>query len=142
MKHTYLVTPARWIAAGSFTDNSGTVHKVSGTSVVTHDRGIWLNRTAMTIHTDPISDMECVYEIMPLSAGKTTTTWTAETLPLGRMFGTFALVDNTILSCAHTPEGINMETMRYIDDDTYENRGVLILEGIMLSSWQLTLTRA
>ncbi len=141
MKHTYLLAPGTWKATGTFTDSSGITHPVSGTSVITHDRGIWYNRTAMIIHTQPPSDVECVYEIIPLAPGQTTTTWTAETLPLGRMHGHFAIVDNTILSSAPAGEGINMETLRYMDDNTYENRGALLMDGTMLSSWKAVLTR-
>lgn len=141
MKHTYLLRPGIWMAEGTFTDNTGTRFPVSGISTITHEPGIWYNRAAMIIHTQPIADVECVYEISPLAPGQMATTWVAETLPMGRMSGNFAIIDNTILSSAQTPQGNNLETLRYIDDDTYENRGALFFEGQMLSTWEVTLTR-
>ncbi|WP_174408431.1 hypothetical protein [Desulfovibrio psychrotolerans] len=140
-RHTYLVMPGVWSAKGNFTDGNGTQHAVSGTSTITHDRGIWYNRAAMLIHTVPPSDMECVYEIAPMMPGSNHTTWTAETLPMGRMSGNFAMVGNTILACAYTPQGTSMETMRQIDADTYENRGALFMDGILISAWETVLHR-
>lgn len=142
MKHTYLVSPGTWQAKGFFKDNNGNSYPVTGSSIITHERKIWYNRSAMLIHTQPVTDIECVYEITPLDPDTYSTTWTAETLPMGRISGNFAIVGNTILSSANTPQGANIETLRQLDESTYENRGALFMEGQLLSTWEVILTRA
>jgi hypothetical protein len=142
MKHTYLLFPGTWHAKGAFRDNNGNSYPVTGSSIITHERRIWYNRSAMLIHTTPLTDIECLYEITPIEPGECATTWTAETLPMGRISGNFAIVDNTILSSAYTPQGANIETLRQLDENTYENRGALFMDGQLLSAWDVILTKA
>lgn len=141
IRHTFLLQAGKWRAEGTFYDAEANAMPISGSAIITHEGGIWYNRALMTIHTDTATDIECVYEIVPISKGADHTTWVAETLPLGRIKGTFTVVGDTILSAAQTDQGTNVESLRKVDDNTYSNCGALCINGIKLSSWFVTLTR-
>jgi hypothetical protein len=143
MKHTFLFEQGAWRASGKFTDEAEKEYDIEGRSDVSHEGGVWLNRSWMRLRTEPPFSIENVYEIEPFKEGAMMTTWTSHNPAFGELSGTFELEGNTITSryASEDQKVRGFETVTMIDEETYRGRGEIYIEGKLTSSWNVTLER-
>ena len=143
MKHTFLLTQGRWHASGVYTDENGTTNPAEAEVTITHFDDLWVNEGTMEVSGDPPSVVKNRYEIIPLVKGSLTTTWKSTNPAIGVLYGIFSIVGDSILSAYCSDDGSysGMEFLRQVSQDAYENRGILLHEGLRVSSWELGLTR-
>jgi len=141
--HTYLFEPALWEATGLFVDPSGKRLAMSGHAVILHGEELWSLTGKLRLTDEPLVEIVNDYRIIPFPPGELQTTWTSHSTALGTLKGRFVLVGDTILSCFESKERHlrGSEWLRWIDADTYEDRGVLLLGGRLLSAWTADLRR-
>lgn len=142
--HTFLFTEAAWRAEGTYLVPEGETLPASGRTVVTHADGVWINDGTLRVEApDGPGEIRSVYRIEPFGPGERSTSWTAENPVLGELRGTFAVVGDTILSVYRSADGgaSGSESLRRVDDDSYENRGLLRAADGEVSAWDMRLTR-
>lgn len=143
MKHTFLLTQGRWSATGVFTDETGSSAPAEAELAITHLDDLWLNEGSMTVHGTNKTVFTNRYEIVPLAEGALTTTWKSTNPATGVLYGIFSVVGDSILSAYCSDDGSysGMEYLRQVSVDAYENRGILLHEGMRISSWAMDLTK-
>lgn len=148
MKHTYLFQEAIWQAVGLYINGKGGVIEVQGKSVVTHRSNSWRNECLMLLKADNTieyrtSDYRISYEIEPFEETKDVSHWVASNSAVGKLYGHFVIVDDTILSLFQTRTGNvkGMEYLRKINDSQYQSKGTLFEEAQKISSWTIDLKR-
>lgn len=144
MKHTFFVQPGSWTASGRFLDEKEVEISIIGSAEIVHHEDTWVNRSTMRLLADPPVALANHYEIQPLGAGSSTTTWSSLNPSLGRVLGSFSLVGDSILSTYRSEDGAysGAECFLQQDADTYRVWGVLFKGGTKLSSWEAVLQRA
>lgn len=142
--HTFLFSEATWIADGRFVLENGIEAAAHGRTVVRHGPGEWVNegRVVLDLPEGELA-IENVYRIEPFEPEDGLTSWSADNPALGRLRGTFAVVDDTILSSYESEDGSarGIESLRRVDAETYRARGCMILDGELASSWSVRLRR-
>lgn len=143
MKHTFLFEEGAWRASGKFADDSGNDFDIEGRSDITHEGGVWLNRSWMRLRTEPPFSIENIYEIEPFKEGAMMTTWTSHNPAFGELSGTFEVEGDTITSryASEDQKVRGFETVTLLDESTYRGRGEVYIEGKLTSSWTVTLER-
>jgi hypothetical protein len=143
MNHTFLLSQGRWSGSGMFTDENGSSSPAEAEVTITHMDDLWLNEGSMKVLGEKTSVFINRYEIVPLPAGSLTTTWKSTNPVIGVLYGIFSIVGDSILSAFCSDDGSysGMEFFKRISTDAYENRGILLHEGLRISSWELDLTK-
>jgi hypothetical protein len=143
MKHTFLLAQGKWTSSGVFADEQGNSSPAEADVTITHLDGLWLNEGTLTVLAAKPMAFTTRYEIVPLSKGSLTTTWKSTNPAIGVLYGIFSTVGDSILSAFCSEDGANsgMEYFRQVSTDAYENRGLLLHEGMRTSSWELDLTK-
>ena len=134
--HTFLLREGRWEAAGTMVDTVGNPDVAAGWSVIRHDASGW--------HIEGrLNQVETRYDVLPIPHAETATSWLCENSAMGTLFGAFAFFDDLILSTFRSEDDryLGCESMRMIDEDTYECRGALFLDRGHVSSWSMLLKR-
>ncbi len=141
MKHTFLFEEGEWKMVGNYYDNQGNEVAVTGINSIKHESGVWYNKGIMTLACGGI-EFKNNYEILPFFEDNMTT-WMSFNPGLGRMTGTFSIVDDSILSRFKSEDGsyTGVEVFIKKDDHTYQYRGVLLNKGEKMSSWSVTLKK-
>ena len=142
MGHTFLFEEGRWKAEGFFRDAEGLTVTVRGETRISHGENHWIMDGFMEIEGEVPRRIENRYVIEPFN-GRDITSWSSENPALGTLVGTFTVVGDSILS-HFTCDDVactGMEYLRFIDGDVYINRGTLLREGNLVSSWSVTLRR-
>jgi len=132
-----------WIAKGVYIDEQGRYHPVAGETKITHTEGLWINDSRMILQGDNAVAYETRHEIVPIERGQERTSWSSENQALGKMRGSFILVDDSIISIFTSDDGAfqGTEYWRLIDDDLYSNRGCLLRGAKKISSWAVELRK-
>lgn len=134
--HTYLLEEGRWQVAGSTIDVVGNANVMIGFAVVRHEVDRW-------IIEGQTNELANVYEIVPLHAGESTTTFRCTHPVFGELRGHLAFFEDVILATWHSTDGHYHATewLHRLAPDRYENRGALFLDDGHVSSWASALTR-
>jgi hypothetical protein len=134
--HTYLLRPGRWEISGSTIDVAGNPNFMIGFAVVTHEES-W------TIE-EQLNENPSRYSVTPPAPGEHAAIFNGHHAILGNVQGGFALFDDIIVSTYRSDDGqyVSSEVFRRIEDDNYECKGALYLNGGHVSSWTLLLHRA
>lgn len=143
MGHTFLFEEGCWKAEGFFRDAEGYTVLVMGETRIVHGEHRWVMDGFMEIEGDVPRRIENRYVIEPFN-GRDTARWSSENPALGPLRGTFTIVGDSILS-GYSDEGgaySGMEYLRLMDGDSYINRGALLGDGGLVSSWSVTLRRS
>ena len=143
MRHTFLLTQGRWSGSGVYTDESGVTSPAEAELTITHLGDLWLNEGTMAVEGEKTSVITNRYEIVPLAKGALTTTWKSTNPAIGVLYGIFSIVGDSILSAYCSDDGSysGMEYLRQVSTDAYENRGIMLHEGMRVSSWEMDLTK-
>jgi len=132
-----------WSATGVYIDDQGRYHPVAGETKITHTEGLWINDSRITLQGDHEVEYKTRYEIVPLERGQERTSWISENPALGKMLGSFIIVDDSIISIFASEDSAfqGTEYWRLIDDDLYSNRGCLLRGDKKISSWAVELRK-
>lgn len=145
MRHSFLLEPGIWLAEGIFTDAEGVEAAATGRTEIVHAEAVWEIRGRMTVAADPPLSIENQYAVTPMPPGAATTPWRSDNPVLGALKGHFTIVGDTLISLFRSRDGRFRGTEFLIqhkaDAGAYDNRGVLLKTGILLSAWRMTLTR-
>jgi hypothetical protein len=143
MRHTYLLEQGTWLAEGLYYDEAGEAVEVKGRSDISHEGDVWIIDSEMSLATDPPVSFAHRYRVGPLAEGAGATTWESESSALGRLNGTFAVVDEAILSAYVSEDGIHWgsECLRMIDKGRYRGHGALFRQGQRVSAFAVDLRR-
>ena len=142
-QHTFLLQAGQWKAEGTFYDHRGVAIPIQGTALVTHEEERWLNQSQMQLLTHPPLDFATLYDIEPMDANMESTIWETQHASLGLMMGTLVVIEDCIIM-SYAAEGGNYsgtETLRKIDDQTYQSWGVLWQGDQKVSSWTAKLNQ-
>lgn len=142
-KHTFLVEQGLWNAYGHYYDEKMAKVIVEGQSKMIHGPCIWLNESFMRLVLSTPIEFKNVYEIKPFAENSDTTTFSSINPAIGRLIGTFTIVDDTIVQLYHSADGIysGCEYMLKIDDGHYKSTGVFLKGDQKISSWAVDLVR-
>ena len=143
MKHTYLFEEGLWKAKGVFVDKNGTEFSVEGQATITHGEKSWQSNGSISVLTAPPTEFRNVYEIEPFESEQDCTKWSSQNPALGELIGNFVVIKDFILSIYKTKnnEFTGTEYLRQIDENLYQNCGVLMKGNIKISSWSVELKR-
>ncbi|NPU83424.1 MAG: hypothetical protein HPY65_02960 [Syntrophaceae bacterium] len=141
--HTFLLAEGLWIARGYYIDSIVVPYPVSGESRITHEGDRWINDSWMRIPADPPVEYRNRYVVTPFEEGTDCTAWISENPALGRLRGTFILVDDAILSVYGTEDGRlrGSEALLRVSSILYRGRGCLMEGEKKVSSWSVELKR-
>ena len=143
MRHTYLLKEGTWKASGCYWDSVGDVLDAEGEVTITHEGGLWISISKITLESDPPEEFENFYEIIPPAEGKRLTEWTSVDPDLGTFSGVMTFLDDAIFSISNSEDGqyAGFDLLMMIDENNYINRGALFMGDEMQSSWSMELTR-
>lgn len=141
MEHTYLFSKGVWNASGVMVDAKGGQSTISGSSTVEHGDHFWGIAGNMELRGEREFAFTTSYVITPFPAGTSQTGWQSENSRLGRFSGSFIVVNDSILSTGESECGsyVVSEWLLQVDCDRYVNRGVLLHDGLRISSWAVEL---
>ncbi len=144
MKHTFILQEGKWQATGHYFDDQGKAIPIEGSARITHLKQFWLNESRMKlfIGDNPVGIVND-YEITPFEGGKESTEWISSNPSLGRLYGQFVIVGDSILSICKSMDGTYRATEYFlkVTDDHYRNRGAFFKEDMKVSSWEVELRR-
>jgi len=141
--HPFLFAEGLWIARGYYIDAIGVLYPVDGESRIVHEGDAWINDSRMRLPANPPVEYRNRYVIVPFEEGTDCTSWVSENPALGRLRGTFILVDDTILSVYGTEDGRlrGTEALVRVSSILYRGRGCLMEGEKKVSSWAVELKR-
>lgn len=141
--HTFLFEEGLWIARGYYVDSIGVLYPVNGESRIVHEGDLWINDSRMCIPADPPVEYRNRYEITPFDEGIDCTAWVSENPALGRLRGSFVLVDDSILSVYGTEDGRlrGSEALLRVSSILYRGWGCLMEGEKKISSWAVEMKR-
>ena len=141
--HTFLFQEAEWEAEGVFLDQDGKQSEARGVTIVRHGIDEWCVEGELKTGHDGSSVIRNDYILEPWPDGNDSSPWESVNPVLGLLFGMIAVVGDTILSRFVSEDGeySGMESLRMIDEATYENRGALFKRDHKISSWMIELKR-
>ncbi len=144
MHHTYLFQEGLWIASGFYFDETNRLIPMGGETRITHQEDLWLIQSSMRIILEDPTTFQSDYEIIPFLPDRDHTTWQSINPAMGKLFGKFVVVDDSIISFFQSEDGqfTGTEYLLKADDTTYKNRGVLFEGGQKGSSWVAELRKA
>lgn len=143
MRHTYLFEPARWEAAGTFTDGSGNILPAEGFTLVLHGGNRWFIEGKMRVPGGHPPEITSNCAVIPFPENSCTTRWTSRHPDLGRLAGRLVVIGDTFFSFFNSQDGRHngSEWLRQISAGAYENRGVVFAGDRLISAWAVTLQR-
>ena len=143
MRHTYLREQGIWLAEGLYYDEAGEAVEVRGHSDISHEGDVWIINSEMSLATDPPVSFAHRYRVVPLGERTDATTWESDNSALGPLKGTFALVDETILSAYLSEDRLHWgtECLRMIDKHHYRGHGALFRQARRVSAFVVNLRR-
>lgn len=143
MNHTFIVEPGEWAAAGMMQDESGAETPMRGVARITHARDAWQNESFMEPASGNGPRISNAYAIEPPAEPGAPARWTSHNPALGTLRGRFVFVGDTIVSVFDSETGSlsGTELLKQVDADKYVNVGVLLKNGLKISSWAFELIR-
>lgn len=142
MQHTYLFEEGTWTAVGRYRDERGTAWSMLGRSEVRHRDERWILDGSMEVRTPAPLSFVNLHDVTPFEEDDHTT-WSSTNPAIGRLEGTYCVVDDALLSSWTSVEGDfrGSEVLRLREDGSYRCHGALFDGARRVSSWTLELTR-
>ncbi len=141
MKHSFLFTENTWNASGTYYDENNKPVEITGEATVTHLKKAWFLDCSLVLPGENPVELKNEYEIVPLKKG--VASWKAENPALGTLLGSFAVVEDCIISLFSSQKGDYFGTEFYtkINETEYIWKSVLFSPTGKISSWSIRLTR-
>ncbi len=143
MRHTYLLEPGIWTGNGTFWREDGEPLPAECRTEVAHQNECWLIAGSLKVLGSPPVEFRNAYSIEPATKKGGCLRWTSENATLGKVQGTFSVLERSIFSVYSCGSAGYHGAEHYgrLDADHYQASGVLLLEARRLSSWEILLTR-
>jgi hypothetical protein len=143
MTHTFLFVPAVWTATGTFWRGDGEPLEALGRTEIAHREQCWLLSGTLKVLGSPPVEFVHAYWIEPPGVNGSTMKWTFETETFGKLSGTYAVVDRSIISVfgCEASGYHGTENLTQIDANHYATVGVLLQKDKLVYSWRMKLTR-
>ena len=140
MSHTFLFEERHWNATGRYWDENEKEFEVEGAVTVVHGDDHWENKGYMRLIDSGVT-FENVYEIEPVDAGAKSTSWVSSNPALGKLFGRFEIIADSIVSLYRSEDGqyTGSEYFVKIADNRYKVLGILFKGEHKVSSWSVAL---
>ena len=144
MSHTYLLEPGVWTGTGTFWREDGEPLPAEWRTEVTHQSDCWLMAGSLRVLGAPPVEFRNAYSIEPPAKKGACLRWISENAALGKLQGTFSLLERCIVSIYQSEANGYHGAEHYgrIDPERYQASGALLLGARQLSSWEILLTRA
>ncbi len=143
VRHSFLFEPGYWQAQGTVFDAAGEGRSLAGELRVTLDAQSRRSEVAVSLQAETPIPLSGSYDIAPFEAREGTTSWRCLNSSLGELQGHIAVVEEVMISgfssTDHRHSGASY--LRQISRDCYQNRGYLISNGAVASSWSVELDR-
>jgi len=138
MEHTFIWQEGSWQASGLFHDKDRRNIKTTGRMDIQHVKDTWIAESSLEMQLEEVLRITNRYKIDPPGGNQTMLSWTALNMALGPVQGTFVSIGDTIFALFHTSEGQRgSETFRKISDNHYHNKGFLMENNRVVSSWEI-----
>ena len=98
MKHTFLFLESTWTGKGTYYDQNGNPLNAIGQSEIVHLKNTWFINSSMSLSGENPVELKNDYEIMPFE--NDITSWKSVNPELGTLLGSFAIVEDSIISCS------------------------------------------
>ena len=143
MRHTYIYSPGRWSASGTYIIGGRRITMTSQTEI-THDPGMWRLNENMVLLDGSGTVFSNRYEITPPSTEIAAVSWTSFNSVFGPLRGTFTVDGETITSsyASENGESVGTEIVTRINDNEYRAEGTLRVRGEVAGTWTENLRRA
>ncbi len=141
MKHTFLFLEGTWTGKGTYYDQNSSPLNASGQSEIVHLKNTWFINSSMTLSGENPVELKNDYEIIPFE--NDITSWKSVNPELGTLLGSFAIVEDSIISLfsSETGEVFGSEILTKINESEYSAKGVLYNAAGKISSWSVHLER-
>ncbi len=141
--HTFLFEEGKWAAEGEYWDQRGVPIPTTGATRIFHHESVWVVESRLAFIGEESVEFTNAYHANPFQDGQLSTPWVSTNPALGKLFGNYAVVGDSIFSVFESEDGNYKGSvcMLQIDEATYEERGVLFEGDMLISAWALTLTR-
>ena len=143
VRHSFLFEPGHWQARGTLFDAAGDGCALAGDLHVTHGADSWHNEAAISLEKETPFNLSGSYDVVPFSSRQGATSWRSLNPTLGELEGHITVVGEVMISgfnsADHRYSGASY--LRQISGDCYHNRGFLITNGALASSWSMVLVR-
>lgn len=141
--HTFLFHEADWEVEGICLDQDGNEMAAKGITRVRHGTDEWNVEGEMTTGQGNPFMVRNSYTLAPWPGGEDASPWESVDPVLGLLFGMIAVVGDTILSRFVSEDGeySGMESLRMMDNATYQNRGALFKRDRKISSWRIEMRK-
>lgn len=142
--HAFLLEEGEWLADGTYWEPERGARPMAGSARIIHGSDVWINESETIVGDGEVEErFENRYEVRPLRSGESSTSWVSTNPVLGRMSGIFSFVGDAILSAYESEDGraAGHECLWAVEDGSYEDRGVLFVDGELASRWSVRLAR-
>ncbi|HHU87546.1 MAG: hypothetical protein ACOX86_06410 [Pelotomaculaceae bacterium] len=141
MKHTFLFLESTWTGKGTYYDQNGNPLNAIGQSEIVHLKNTWFINSSMSLSGENPVELKNDYEIMPFE--NDITSWKSVNPELGTLLGSFAIVEDSIISLFSSEKGevFGSEILTQINESEYSAKGVLYNAAGKISSWSVQLIR-
>ena len=141
MKHTFLFLESTWTGKGTYYDQNGSPSNAKGESEIVHLKDTWFINSSMTLSGENPIEIKNNYEIVPFKGE--ITSWKSVNPDLGTLLGSFAIVEDSIISLLSSEKGevFGSEILTQINESEYSAKGVLYNAAGKISSWSVQLVR-
>lgn len=139
----FALTSGQWSVDGWYVEQGGIPIPCGGTLLVGDDGEGWvmsLELHLMLVGQQSLS-MSILTEFEPWDDPSLDVLWSADVTAVGQLVGRMSVVGDAILSSGVSADGsVSLqECFLWVDDDTYELRGLLTQQGEVMGRWTLTL---
>jgi|CZCB01.1.fsa_nt_gi hypothetical protein len=143
MKHTFLFQEGVWKVEGQYFGGLNNPIPLTGEIRIAHTVSKWLYDASMQLLTQTPVEFQNLYEIVPFEEDGDTTSWKSYNPEIGRLYGRYMIVDDSILSMYQSEGGeyMGMEYMLMVNKKTYKARGYTLHGKVRASSWSATFTK-
>lgn len=141
--HTFLFAPGHWTAKGQFWDAEGAVVEAEGETTVTHAADRWTIAGSLRLMTPAPTELSNTYDVTPGPADGNCLSWESENPSLGKLHGWFVPIGAVLVSRfqGEKPGIEGVETLIRQAPDRYAARGCLVIDGRLVSRWDMRLRR-
>lgn len=138
MEHTFLWQEGVWQAKGIFYDDKRKSVQATGQMEIQRLKEAWIAESFLEMNLEETLRITNRYKIdLPVDDG-ISASWTALNMAMGPIQGNFVILGDTIFSIFKTLDGQNgSESFRKIDDNHYHNKGFLLENNKVVSSWEI-----
>jgi len=142
--HTFLFREGKWDAKGDYFNEVGQKIAFVGEANITHTEKCWKNNSFMRLLVGDDVEFNNSYEFEPIREGDDFCRWKSYNPDLGELEGKLVVVGDVLLLsfCCSSGHYEGFEYLQMVSDTHYNNKGVLYMGNVKLSSWSSELKKS